>query len=93
VTRKLELASVTTKDIKRLRDGYRPVAECGAILFFVLLDMARVNPMYQYSLSAYEGVFAHSLRKAPPDTALSKRVINIINTLTKAVYDYGCTGE
>jgi hypothetical protein len=93
VGRKLELASVTAKDVERLRDGYRPVAERGAILFFVLLDMARVNPMYQYSLSAYMGVVVHSLRKALPDTVLSKRLTNIITTLTKAVYDYGCTGE
>jgi dynein heavy chain len=93
VTRRLELASVTAKDIARLRDAYRPVAERGAILFFVLLDMARVNPIYQYSLSAYMGVFAYCLRKTPPDTFLSKRLTNIINNLTKAIYDYGCTGE
>jgi dynein heavy chain len=93
VTRKLNLASVTAKDIEKLRDGYRPAAERGAILFFVLLDMARVNPMYQYSLSAYKGVFVHCLRKAVPDTILSKRLTNIVTTLTKAVYDYGCMGE
>jgi dynein heavy chain len=49
--------------------------------------------MYQYSLSAYMGVFAYSLWKAVPDTILSKRLRNIINTLSKNVYDYGCMGE
>ncbi|PNF33091.1 Dynein heavy chain 10, axonemal [Cryptotermes secundus] len=92
VTRRLELASETAKDIERLREGYRPVAERGAILFFVLLDMARVNPMYQYSLSAYMQVFATCARRALPDTILSKRLTNIIIALTKAVYDFGCTG-
>lgn len=50
---KLELAEATTKDIEKLRDGYRPVAKRGSILFFVLSDMAGVNTMYQYSLSSY----------------------------------------
>lgn len=89
----LELASVTAKDIDKLRDEYRPVAKHGAILFFVLSDMAGVSSMYQYSLSAYMGVFAYSLWKAVPDTILSKRLRNIINTLSKNVYDYGCMGE
>ncbi|XP_049816413.1 dynein axonemal heavy chain 10 [Schistocerca nitens] len=92
VTAKLALAATTGIDIDRLRDGYRPVARRGAILFFVLSDMAGVNPMYQYSLTAYLGVFLYSLRKAMPDTVQAKRLENIINTHTKNVYDYGCTG-
>ncbi|KAJ8963302.1 hypothetical protein NQ318_018771 [Aromia moschata] len=92
VMEKLVLAGQTSKDIDRLRDGYRSVARRGAILFFVLSDMAGVNAMYQYSLSSYLEVFAYSLRKALPHTLLSKRLLNIINTLTKSVYDYGCTG-
>lgn len=92
VTHKLELAVKTSIDIDNLRDGYRSVAKRGADLFFVLSDMATVNSMYQYSLSAYLDVFSYSLRKAIPDTILTKRLNNIITTLTKSVYDYGCTG-
>lgn len=62
------------------------------MLFFLLSDMAAVNAMYQYSLSSYLEVFAYSLRKALPHTQLSRRLNNIIVTLTKNVYDYGCTG-
>ena len=90
---KLELCSVTAKSIDMVRDGYRPTAKHGAIWFFVLSDMARVNPMYQYSLSAFMEVFTASLRKATPDADVSRRVTNVINTFTKSFYDYGCTGE
>ncbi|CAG9821168.1 unnamed protein product [Phaedon cochleariae] len=89
---KLVLAVETSKDIDKLRDGYRPVSKRGAVLFFVLSDMAGVNAMYQYSLSSYLEVFAYSLRKALPHTLLIRRLQNIINMLTKNVYDYGCTG-
>lgn len=57
---KLALAEATTKDIEIFRDGYRPVAKRGSILFFVLSDMAGVNSMYQYSLSSYLDVSFHS---------------------------------
>nr|XP_031841739.1 dynein heavy chain 10, axonemal [Nomia melanderi] len=92
VMRKLYLGEVTSADVNKLRDGYRPVAKRGAILFFVLADMAMVNSMYQYSLISYVEVFGFSLRKALPDPTLLKRLKNIIVMLTKNVYDYGCTG-
>lgn len=93
VMTKIEIAMVTSKEIEILRDGYRSVARRGAILFFVLADMAAVNSMYQYSLSSYLVVFSYALRKAMPDVILLRRLRNIINTLTKGVYDYGCTGK
>jgi len=93
VATKLQLCSFTAKSIDMVRDGYRPAAKRGAILFYVLLDMARVNSMYQYSLSAYMEIFTASLRKAISDTTVSRRVTNVINTFTKSFYDYGCTGE
>ncbi|XP_012151823.2 dynein heavy chain at 89D [Megachile rotundata] len=92
VMTKLYLGEVTAADVNKLRDGYRPVAKRGAILFFVLADMAIVNSMYQYSLISYVEVFIYSLKKALPDPALQQRLKNIIPMLTKNVYDYGCTG-
>uniref|UniRef100_A0A8C0ZLW2 AAA+ ATPase domain-containing protein n=1 Tax=Castor canadensis TaxID=51338 RepID=A0A8C0ZLW2_CASCN len=92
VTEKLKLAEKTALDIDRLRDGYRPAARRGAILFFVLSEMALVNSMYQYSLSAFLDVFVLSLKKSLPDSVLMKRLRNIMDTLTFNVYNYGCTG-
>uniref|UniRef100_A0A3P9QEZ7 Dynein heavy chain ATP-binding dynein motor region domain-containing protein n=1 Tax=Poecilia reticulata TaxID=8081 RepID=A0A3P9QEZ7_POERE len=93
VFEKLKLAQKTAVDIDKLRDGYRPAAKRGAILFFVLTDMALVNSMYQYSLASYLKVFDMSLRKARADSSLIKRLENIISTLTYNVYNYGCTGK
>ncbi|XP_030371764.1 dynein heavy chain 10, axonemal [Scaptodrosophila lebanonensis] len=92
VMEQLKLAAETAADIEVLRNGYRPAAKRGAVLFFALADMATVNSMYQYALAAYLDVFVYSLRKAVPDTVLSKRLNNIIKTLTENVYCYGCTG-
>lgn len=93
VFEKLKLAEHTSADINTLRDGYRPAAKRGAILFFVLAEMALVNSMYQYSLASFLDVFDFSLRKSMPDSNLPKRLKNIMNTLTHNIYNYGCTGK
>ncbi|KAI5707535.1 hypothetical protein M8J77_004618 [Diaphorina citri] len=92
VSYKLKLAESTAIDIDNLREGYRPVAKRGALLFFVFSDISNVNPMYQYSLESYLEVFIYSLKKALPDPVLSKRLENIIETMTKSCYDYACIG-
>jgi len=53
VAEKLKLAEQTVVEIEKNRDAYRPAAKRGAILFFVLAEMASINSMYQYSLAAY----------------------------------------
>ncbi|XP_067910594.1 dynein axonemal heavy chain 10 isoform X6 [Heterodontus francisci] len=92
VMEKLMLAEKTAIDIDKLRDGYRPAAKRGAILFFVLAEMALVNSMYQYSLTSFLEVFDLSLRKSLPDSVLQKRLRNIMKALTLNMYNYGCTG-
>ncbi|OXB64089.1 hypothetical protein ASZ78_002019 [Callipepla squamata] len=92
VIEKLDLAATTAADIDRLRDGYRPAARSGAVLFSVLSEMAVVNVMYQYSLVSFLEVFGLSLRKSMPSPVLLERLKNITNTLTFNTYTYGCTG-
>uniref|UniRef100_A0A0X3Q3S3 Dynein heavy chain 10 n=1 Tax=Schistocephalus solidus TaxID=70667 RepID=A0A0X3Q3S3_SCHSO len=92
VSEKLKLSTKTTVDVEKMRDAYRPVAKRGAILFFVLSDLAVVNPMYQFSLLAYLSVFEPSLRKSMPDTNLQKRLGNMLRMITMNVYIYGCMG-
>jgi dynein heavy chain len=92
VTEKLAIVSVTAKEINDIRNGYRRAAKRGAVLFFVLSDMASINVMYQYSLSSYLEVFEKSLAKSIPDAFLEKRLNNIIATLTMNVYNYATTG-
>ena len=92
MSEKLKLGAKTAIDIEKLRDGYRPAAKRGAILFFVLAEMSLVNTMYQYSLASYLEVFQLSLKKSMPDSILQKRLRNIMDTLTHNIYNYGCTG-
>lgn len=38
--------------INEARELYRPAAERASLLFFIINDLSRINPMYQYSLKA-----------------------------------------
>jgi len=92
VKAKLAVAEQTAKEINDIRSGYRPAAKRGAVLYFVLAEMAAINVMYQYSLSAYLDVFNQSLRQSIPDSFLDTRLQNIIDTLTINVYNFATTG-
>ena len=43
-------SEITEKIIDQTRETYRPVAYRAAILFFTIIDLAAIDPMYQYSL-------------------------------------------
>lgn len=92
IAQKLILANQTSAEVEASRDSYRPVAKCGAVLFFVLKDLSAINPMYEYSLNSFLEVFISSLEKSKPDAVLSKRLAKIMDTLKYAVYNYACTG-
>ena len=47
VAEKLKLGAKTADEIDKTRNGYRPAAKRGAILFFVLAEMSMINSMYQ----------------------------------------------
>src|SRR5438046_3087774 len=63
--KKLDDNKRAEKKIDALRETYRACAVRASICFFVLSDMALVDPMYQFSLKAYIDLFiglsAHSL--------------------------------
>jgi len=46
----LKESEVTEKEIDTTRELYRPVAYRASLLFFAIVDLAVIDPMYQYSL-------------------------------------------
>lgn len=43
-------------NISAAREKYRPVAARGSVMYFVVADMAEVDPMYQFSLKYFKQV-------------------------------------
>lgn len=92
ISEKLKSAAETEKKIDTAREGYRTVANRASSLFFVLSDLAYVDPMYQFSLDAYTTLFSHSLQRAQHSEDLNERNENIKNVHTLSVYTNTCRG-
>ncbi|EAX96997.1 Dynein heavy chain family protein [Trichomonas vaginalis G3] len=89
---KLKSAADTEKKIDAAREAYRSVARRASSLFFVLSDLAYVDPMYQFSLDAYTVLFNHSLSNAQHSDDTEQRNETIKKEHTLAVYRNTCRG-
>lgn len=43
-------AKITESKINEARENYRPAAERASLLYFILNDLNKINPIYQFSL-------------------------------------------
>ncbi|XP_071052662.1 dynein axonemal heavy chain 7-like isoform X1 [Onthophagus taurus] len=57
IAAKQAVAEVTEKSIDKARMEYRPIAVHAAVLFFTIVDLANIDPMYQYSLVWFMNLF------------------------------------
>ena len=87
VKRKIESSKQTEIMINKKREQYRSVARRGSILYFVMVDMALVNWMYQTSLSQFLSWFDYSLKQSKSANLVNQRVNNIIQFMTYHIYD------
>ena len=55
---KVKEAKVTEQKINEAREHYRPGACRASLLYFILDDLNKIHPMYQFSLKAFNVVFA-----------------------------------
>jgi dynein heavy chain len=88
VNEKLLAAGTTRASIDEKREQYRPAATRGSVLYFAIVDMSQVNVMYQTSLDQFQGLFDSSMDLAERASLASKRVANVIDTMTYIVYRY-----
>jgi len=58
---KMKKAALVHKSISAVSELYRPVAQRGALLFFLLNSLARVHSFYVFSLEAVQRVFLRGI--------------------------------
>ncbi|KAJ8600462.1 hypothetical protein CTAYLR_001460 [Chrysophaeum taylorii] len=88
VSQKLLAADETKASINEKREQFRPVATRGSVLYFSIVEMSLVNPMYQTSLTQFLELFMSSMEKSEKASLASKRVENIIEQMTYMTYRY-----
>ncbi|NXY12732.1 DYH17 protein, partial [Atrichornis clamosus] len=92
IEEKVKEAKVTEVQINVARENYRPAAERASLLYFILSDLGKINPIYQFSLKAFNGVFEKAIERATPSEDTQQRVINLTDQITYSVYMYTAQG-
>lgn len=92
IEQKVSETRITTKQIDTAREIYRCVAERASILYFILNDLCKINPMYQFSLKAFIVVFKRAINQTAKQITTQDRVMSLLDSITYAVYLYTCRG-
>ncbi|NXJ83957.1 DYH17 protein, partial [Trogon melanurus] len=92
IEEKVKEAKVTEVEINIARENYRPAAERASLLYFILSDLNKINPIYQFSLKAFNGVFEKAIQRSIPNDDIKQRVINLMDEITHSVYTYTARG-
>eukprot|EP00599_Poterioochromonas_sp_BG-1_P017876 CAMPEP_0173166600 /NCGR_PEP_ID=MMETSP1105-20130129/22117_1 /TAXON_ID=2985 /ORGANISM="Ochromonas sp., Strain BG-1" /LENGTH=3828 /DNA_ID=CAMNT_0014087887 /DNA_START=639 /DNA_END=12125 /DNA_ORIENTATION=- len=85
-------AEITEQDINEARSRYLDVATRGSIIYFVIADLASIDPMYQYSLAYYTLLFQRCIGESEKSNDLETRLHNIIDYSSLVIYENICRG-
>ena len=89
---KVAEAKKTSFEIDKARELYRPAAARASVLYFILNDLNKINPMYQFSLKAFSVVFDVAIQRAIMDDDVGIRVKNLTDSITFQVFQYTTRG-
>ena len=89
---KVAEAKKTSYEIDKARELYRPAAARASVLYFILNDMNKINPMYQFSLKAFSVVFDVAIQRAVQDEEVTVRVKHLTDSITFQVFQYTTRG-
>jgi dynein heavy chain len=83
-------SEVTEKEIDVTRESFRQVAYRASLLFFCIVDLNIIDPMYQYSLQWFQRLFRSSVKDSQPSEDVAERVRNLNEYQTLALYQNVC---
>uniref|UniRef100_A0A8C3PC88 Dynein axonemal heavy chain 11 n=1 Tax=Chrysemys picta bellii TaxID=8478 RepID=A0A8C3PC88_CHRPI len=78
--------------INEAREHYRPAALRASLLYFVVNDLGKINPIYQFSLKAFNTVFHKAIDRAEASEDLQGHIINLIEAITYSAFLYTSQG-
>ena len=86
INERIAQALIVEGEINTTRNQYRTVAIRGSILYFVIADLAGIDPMYQYSLAYIKRLFNQAIEKSPKAKVLEERLSILIDNITRMIY-------
>jgi dynein heavy chain len=78
--------------INETRFSYKEVSIRGSILYFVISDLALIDPMYQNSLTYIKKLFNEAIANSKPSDILEERINILMDAITETLYVNICRG-
>ena len=70
----MEKSKKSAIEISKSREIYRPSATRASLLFFSLIDLSTIDPMYQFSLIQFKTLYSKTVRNVVPTDDIEKRL-------------------
>lgn len=86
INEKQTVAEVTEKQIDTARLSYTPIAKHSTILFFTIVELANIDPMYQYSLNWFVNLFTNAIDNTEKVDDLEQRLSDLTSYFTYSLY-------
>lgn len=86
INEKQAVAEVTEKQIDVARLSYTPIAIHSTNLFFTITDLANLDPMYQYSLTWFVGLFTAAIDNTEKVDDIEARLKDLTKYFTYSLY-------
>jgi len=86
ITLQVASAIETEKEINTSRELYRPVAEEGSMLFFLVNQLCIIEHMYQYSLDSFVTFLYKAIDRAEPDEDVRERSQKLIAMIRMIIF-------
>uniref|UniRef100_K7FYC2 Uncharacterized protein n=1 Tax=Pelodiscus sinensis TaxID=13735 RepID=K7FYC2_PELSI len=84
---RIDASAKTEATIEKTRKNYLPIATRGAVLYFVVADLIKVNCMYQFSLEWFHKIFVESMDSVNKlQNSFNSHLKDIIDMLMSNVY-------
>uniref|UniRef100_A0A8C4MVE0 Dynein axonemal heavy chain 11 n=1 Tax=Equus asinus asinus TaxID=83772 RepID=A0A8C4MVE0_EQUAS len=81
-------AKENERKINEARECYRPVAARASLLYFVINDLRKINPIYQFSLKSFNMLFHKAIAQADKVEDMQGRISVLMESITYAVFLY-----
>ena len=82
INQRMKDSKITETQIDEARESYRPVAFRASLLFFCIVDLSTVDPMYQYSLQWFTNLFIMGVENSTASNVHEVRLENLNNYFT-----------